>query len=452
MKEMLFRIIYTIAVVVFVGFFFQSSISESIETKIAKKIDIKINELRANGFNVTYNKAIKETSHKPSKIEVYGQLEIVDYPKALKYIIKDRKYMDHVLKGHNVIIAPYDVYKNFFEGMIFEYDLSVDPLSLSLDLDVYLVSFSNKIMKDLPFFMVDMLNNRGFHIHIDENYNFKVKDINVSSINEGSLELTGMNGKIGEKYFLDNLEVKEFNIKDQEWEMSLEELYMDENVLNIDSFIMRSAPNFEKYKNVSFSFKNLKSVLSKEIKGGLLYFNVKTNLAFISFQGTDELTNFDLNKAYWELVLDKFPIQKYEELVYSISEENYISKLKFFLEEISKNSSEIKININLKDLNSVRENWWFKEADLKLDTILSKNLASMNFENIYDFVQTLNINLKVDNNSVKNVETTLLIPEGTLIDSEDKDFKFLKVELKEEGVFVNGTLALPKQILQIPKI
>jgi len=451
MKKMLFRIMYIIVVIVFVGFFFQNSINESIETKIAKKIDVKINELRANGFNVTYNKAVKQTSEKPSKITAYGQLEIVDYPKALKYITQEQKSIQQVFKDQNVFIASYNEYKDFFEGMTFEYDLSVDPLSLSLDLEIYLVSFSNKIMKDLPSFIVDALNNRGFHIHIDENYNFKVKDINVSSINEGSFELIGMSGKIGEKYILDKLEIKEFNIKDQEWILSFKELYADENVFNLDSFIIKSESSFEKYKNVSFSFKDLKSVLSKEIKDGLLYFNVKTNLAFVSFQGTDELTNFGLNKASLEIVLDKFPIQKYEELVYSTYEENHIPKLKEFLEEISKNPSQIKININLEDSHSARENWQFNKVEYKLDTILSKNLASMKFENIYDLVQTLNINLKVDNNSAKNLETILLIPEGTLIDSEDKEFKLLKVELKEEGVFVNGTLALPKQMLQIPK-
>jgi len=452
MKKVLFRTIYTIVVVLFVGFFFQNSISESIEAKIVKEIDVKINELRANGFNVTYNKAVKQTSDESSKVGVYGQLEIVDYPKALKYIIKDQKYIEQVFKGHDSITASYNVYKDFFEGMVFEYDLSVDPLSLNLDLNLYLVSFSNKIMKDLPFFMADMLNNRDFHIHIDENYNFKVKDINVSSIEEGSFELTGMSGKIGGKYLLDNLEIKEFNVKAQEWILSLKELYTDENVFNLDSFIIKSESSFESYKNTSFSFKDLKSVLSKEIKDGLLYSNIKTNLNFISFYDINKEIAFDLNKAYFELTLDKFPIQKYEELVYSPSEENPTPKLKEFLEEVSKNPSQIKININLEDLHSIiKEDWYLKEVEYKLDTILSKNLASMKFENIYDIVQTFNINLKVDNNSAKNIETTQLIPEGTFIDSEDKEFKLFKVELKEEGVFVNDTLALPKQMLQIPK-
>jgi len=152
MKKVLFRTIYTIPVVLFVGFFFKNSISETVEAKIVKEIDIKINELRANGFNVTYNKAVKQDSEESSKITAYGQLEIVDYSKALKYILKDQKYMEQVFKGHNFITASYNAYKDFFEGMIFEYDLSVDPLSLNLDLNLYLVSFSNKIMKDLPFF------------------------------------------------------------------------------------------------------------------------------------------------------------------------------------------------------------------------------------------------------------------------------------------------------------
>jgi len=452
MKKVLFRIIYTIAVVLFVGFFFKNSISESIETKVVKEIDIKINELRANGFNVTYNKAVKKTSQESSKITAYGQLEVVDYSKALKYIIKDQKYMEQVFKGHNFITASYNAYKDFFEGMIFEYDLSVDPLSLNLDLNLYLVSFSNKIMKDLPFFMADMLNNKGFHIHIDENYNFKIKDINISSIEEGSFKLTGMSGKIGGRYPLDNLEIKEFNFRDQEWILSLKELYTDENVFNLDSFIIKSESNFESYKNIGFSFKDLKSVLSKEIKDGLLYSNIKTKLNLISFYDINKEIAFDLNKAYLELTLDKFPIQKYEELLYSLSEENPMPKLKEFLEEVSKNPSAIKININLEDLHSIKEDLYLKEVEYKLDTILSKNLASMKFENIYDLLQTLNINLKVDNNSANNIERMLLIPEGTLIDSEDKEFKLFKVELKEDGVFVNDTLALPRQMLQIPKM
>jgi len=446
MKKVLFRSIYTLIVVIVVGFFLQNSISETIETKIAKKIEIKINELRANGFSVIYNKAVNQTS----KIEAYGQIEIVDYSKALQYIIKDQKYFEQIFKNDDIISQ--DMYKNFFEGMVFEYDLSVNPINLSLDLNLYLVKFSNKIMENMSSLIVDKLNNRDFHIHIDENYNFEVKDINITNPEEQlTLAIIGMSGKIGEKYPLENFKIKELNVDDKNSLLNFQELYINENRFELSRLKFNTKTDYE---DITFKLQNWKSVFSKEIKDGLLYSNIKTSLASISLMEKNPPTTFDLDKASFEFILDKFPIQKYEELVYTTSRENYTPILKEFLKEVSKDPSQIKIGINLERLNSFKEDWSFQEVDLKSNIVFSKNLANMKFYNIYDILQTFTLDLNVDKQSAANVEKMIGLDGSntTLIDSENEEFKTLKVELKEEGIFVNDSLVLPKMMLQIPKI
>jgi len=450
MKKVLFRVIYTLILVVVVGFLFQNSISETIETKIAKQIEIKINELRANGFDVTYSKTVRQVSDKILEVGAFGEIEIVDYSKALQYIIKDQKYFEQIFKNDDII--SHDMYKNFFEGMTFNFSLSIDPIGSSLDLDLYLVKFSDKIMRNLLSNIVNQLENKEFHIHIDENYNFEVKDIHIiNSVKQISLNLIGMSGKIGKKYPLESFKIKELSVDDEKSLLNFQELYIDENLFELSRLKFNTKTDYE---DITFKLQDWESVLFQEIKNGLLYSNVKTNFASISLMEKNTSTTFDLDKASFEFILDKFPIQKYEELIYTISKQDYTNKLKEFLKEVSKDPSQIKIGINLERLNSFKEDWSFKEVDLKSNIIFSKNLANMKFYNIYDILQTFTLDLNVDKQSAKNVEKMMGLDGSstTLIDSKDEEFKTLKVELKEDGVFVNDTLTLPNMMLQIPKI
>ncbi|WP_026804598.1 hypothetical protein [Aliarcobacter lanthieri] len=447
MKKILLGVIALIIVLVAVCFFLRSSFSS--------KIEAKIEELKANGFNVTYNEKFV-----PLKIVGDGKIEVVDSSKVTQYIVQSqkgeaKKALERLVNNEKLFSPDVDLSKVILEGAVFDYEFSLTLLTVNLDLNFYLTRFSNKIMEDLPKTFEDMLKNRDFHINIDEDYNYKIKDINiVSPDNEAKFSLLGMHGN---KTIFD-MDSFKFDIPKNKFYLSLYGIktsYEEKPNKAIDStFDIKTIQLGD--EKVQLDISGLESESSQKISNDLLDGNTKISIDLLSFKNS--VTNVNLKETSFGLGLDKLPMKKYEEFIdsyYNISEDtnNEIhNKLKELLKEIAQNDSEIKIYANSRNLNFLGQEW-FEEIDLKSNITFSSKLGDMNFQTVDDVVKTINVDLKIDSKSAQNIANLIGLSRMgiELVDSEDKKFKILKAQLREDGIYANDVLILPKAMLQIPQ-
>ncbi|MBL3519008.1 hypothetical protein H0A43_00780 [Arcobacter lanthieri] len=447
MKKILLGVIAFIIVLIAVCFFLRSSFSS--------KIEAKIEELKANGFNVTYNEKFV-----PLKIVGEGKIEVVDSSKVTQYIVQSqkgeaKKALERLINNEKLFSPDVDLSKLILEGVVFDYDFSLTLLTANLDLNFYVTRFSTKMMEDLPKTFEDMLKNRDFHINIDEDYNYKIKDINiVAPDNEAKFSLLGMTGN---KTIFD-MDSFKFDIPKNNFSLSLYGIktsYEEKSNKAIDSTFNIKTIQFGDEK-AQLDISGLKSSSSQKVSNDLLDGNTKISIDLLSFK--NNLTNVNLKGTSFGLGLDKLPMKKYEEFIdsyYNISEDmnnEMHNKLKELLKEIAQNGSEIKIDANSKNLNFLGQEW-FEEIDLKSNITFSSKLGDMKFRTIDDVVKTINVDLKIDSKSAQNIANLIGLSRMgiDLVDSEDKKFKVLKAQLREDGIYVNDTLILPKAMLQIPQ-
>jgi len=422
MRKVLFRIVYTIVIAVAIGFFIQNSISDKIDKKFEDKIAAKVTQLRANGFNVTYKKHLSST-----KIVASGQIEIIDYPKVLKYIVKSK-----VLEDNEAINSQ----KQFFEGIVFDYDLSFDLLSSKLDLNIYLSKLSDKMMEKTSSFIKDMIEAKAFHINIDENYNFTFDDLKFLDLEKDmTLTCTGISGKFGEDY---NLKIQDITFGNLVADNSM--IFEGINIYK-DTFVLGRLQLDDRANGKILKLLGFKSILSKKIKDDLLYVSIKATFNSLSSVDTNISDyNFNLYKpSYIEYIVNKIPIVNYEELIYSIFKEDHIDKLAEFLEKVSKSGLELKTNIDLQGLD-LPDKYFIEEIHMEQDIIFSEKL-NMKFKFIDDIFQTLSIEIKIDSSSFYN--SIAKSPDfneeySIFVDTEDKKYKILKMEANREGIFING--------------
>jgi len=428
MRKVLFRVIYTIVIVIAIGFFVQNSISDKIDKKIEDKIAAKVTQLRANGFNVTYKKHLSST-----KIVANGQIEIIDYPKMIKHIIKSK-----ILEDNEITASQ----RKFFEGIVFDYDLSFDFLSSKLDLNIYLSKLSDEMMEKTSPFIKDMIEAKAFHINIDENYNFIVDDLKFLDLeNDMALTLIGISGKFGEDY---NLKIQDITMNEgvlvPNNSMTFEGINIYKDTFKLDRLEWNDPTNGKIFKLLG-----IKSVLFKEIKNDLLYASIKTTFNSLSSVNTNvNEYNFNLTRpSYLEFIVNKIPMVNYEELIYNTFKEDRIDELVEFLEKVSKSALEFKTNVSLQGLD-VQGKYFIEEIYLKQDIVFSEKF-NMKFKYIDDIVQTFITEIKIDSNSFYNIVTKN--PEfnekySILVDTEDKKYKILKMEVNKEGIFMNGKFSL----------
>ncbi|RBQ28311.1 YdgA family protein [Aliarcobacter vitoriensis] len=447
MKKILLGLIALIVVVVAVCFFLRNSVSS--------KIEAKIEELKSNGFNVTYNEKFV-----PLKIVGDGQIEVVDSSKVTQYIVQSqkgeaKKALERLVDNEKLFFPDVDLSKLILEGAVFDYDFSLTLLTANLDLNFYLTKFSTKMMEDLPKTFDDMLKNRDFHVNIDEDYNYKIKDINiVAPDNEAKFSLLGMTGN---KTVFD-MESFKFDVPKDKISISLYGIktsYEEQANKTIDSSFDIKTIQFGDEK-AQLDISGLKSSSSQKILNDLLDGNTKISIDLLSFK--NNLTSVNLKDTSFGLGIDKLPMKKYEEFIdsyYNVSEDinnEMHNKLKELLKEIAQNGSEIKIDANSKNLNFLGQDW-FEEIDLKSNITFSSKLGDMQFQTIDDVVKTVNVDLKIDSKSAQNISNIIGLSRMgiDLVDSDDKKFKVLKAQLKEDGVYANDVLILPKAMLQIPQ-
>lgn len=454
MKKIVLGLAALVAIVIAVCFTLRS-IANS-------KIEAKIEELKNNGFNVTYNK--KDVL---LKIEAEGKIEVAYAQKALDYVIslQEQGELKKSLEKAIKLFDKRDI-DSALEGLSVDYDFKVNILNKKLDLNLYLTKLSNSLMQELlsnqdnksTNTLENMLKNREFQVSIDENKNYKIKDINYV-MPDGTMTLRGMNGDI--KTF--NMDLLKLTSKEDNFTFSFEGIksfYEEKSNQAVDSKL--DIAKIEIIDNsIDLNLKNTKISSFSKIVNDLIEGNSKISFDEFNLKQPNELgaaTQTSLKNSFIELSFNKVPFKKYEEFMdaYNSLEQDsdkLATKSKEFLDALSKAGIEIFLNGNSKNLN-LQNKEWFKELDFKSKFALSKDLSSMKFEGIYDIFETINLDLKIDKESVDNVNKELKLDENNkivLLDSEDKKFKVFKVELKPDGLYVNNTLSVTKEGLKFPE-
>ena len=165
MKKIVLGLAVLVAIVIAVCFTLRSTANS--------KIEAKIEELKNNGFNVTYNK--KDVL---LKIEAEGKIEVAYAQKALDYVIslQEQGELKKSLEKAIKLFDKRDI-DSALEGLSVDYDFKVNILNKKLDLNLYLTKLSNSLMQELlsnqdnksTNTLENMLKNREFQVSIDEN-------------------------------------------------------------------------------------------------------------------------------------------------------------------------------------------------------------------------------------------------------------------------------------------
>ena len=128
----------------------------------------------------------------------------------------------------------------------------------------------------------------------------------------------------------------------------------------------------------------------------------------------------------------------------NIDMQRFFEKAQILLEAISDSKSNIKLKADSKDF--IFQNLpIFKELKIDGDIIVSENLNNMNFSNANDIFEKLYFEIKVDKESVKEAIIDGRLNrrnEIVIIETEDKKYNLFKIELKEDGIFVNDSFKI----------
>ena len=137
MKKIVLGLAVLVAIVIAVCFTLRSTTNS--------KIEAKIEELKNNGFNVTYNK--KDVL---LKIEAEGKIEVAYAQKALDYVIslQEQGELKKSLEKAIKLFDKRDI-DSALEGLSVDYDFKVNILNKKLDLNLYLTKLSNSLMQEL---------------------------------------------------------------------------------------------------------------------------------------------------------------------------------------------------------------------------------------------------------------------------------------------------------------
>ncbi|OCL85494.1 hypothetical protein AAX26_01920 [Aliarcobacter thereius] len=445
-KKVIISLIVVVAILVAACFALRSSVNSKIESKIE--------EIKNSGFNVSYNKRFSIFS-----VKADGEVEITNPKEALTYLVSLQEYEEQ-RENLQRVVESFDEYilMDILQGMVYEYNFNLNLLSSGLDLNVYLTQFSDTLMQELENardkqkvqVLIDMLENRDIHFNIDEKLNYKIKDIDLSN-EDFQMILKGVNGTKNST----NIDLYEFNVPEDGVNIKLEKIkaYYEENIKKD----MNSNFSIEKINFFSdrfdFELNKLKITSFSEILENLM--DNKTNIAFDNFylnrvnyyeevELKTEINNVDLN-----FDLKKFPDQEYKDFLnayaaMNLDMQNFFLKGQILLQAISEAKSNINIKASSKDF--ILENLnIFKELGIDGDILVSSNLAEMNFSTPNNLFDKLYFEIKIDKESVQNAINNGNFnrnDEITIIETEDKKYNLFKIELKENGIFVNDSFRI----------
>ncbi|OCL90783.1 MULTISPECIES: hypothetical protein [Arcobacteraceae] len=426
----------------------------ALKKSVNSKIEAKIEEIRSSGFNISYNERFSIFS-----VKADGKLEITNSKEALNYIVSLQEYEEQ-REDLQRVVESIDEYTlmDIFEGMVYDYDFSVNLISSGVDLNLYLTKLSSSLMEEIENardqqkvqILVDMLENRDIHFNIDEKLNYKFKDIDLSN-EDFQIVLKGLYGTKNST----NIDLYEFNVPEEGLNLKLEKIkvYYEENSKKemISKFSVEKINFFAERFDFELNKLNLDSY-SKTLENLLAS---KTNISFdkfslnrVNYYAEEELKT-ELNNINLNIDLNQFPFQEYKDFLnayatMNIDMYNFFEKGQILLQAISEAKSNINIKASSKDF--ILENLnIFKELGIDGDILVSPNLAEMNFSTPNNLFDKLYFEIKVDKESVQNAINNGNFnrnDEIRIIETEDKKYNLFKIELKEKGVFVNDSFQL----------
>lgn len=440
-----------------------------LKSTINSKIDSKIDELNKNGFyvNIEKNNKFLNTQGK-GKIEVAYPLKVIEYLLGKKDDSEFKKQFEELLK-----IMPNDSKYDLLDGLTFEYDFSLSNISSKLDLNLYLVSLSDKYRyEELTKYNYgystinfnDILKNRELKINIDEKGNFKVD--NISFISAGGIfVLRGINGDIN-RVNIPFMKVEFANSGYLDNKILVENTtfyYKEDKNKKIDSKLDIGTFYYENLDE-EFNIKNLKissySIpVGDDLKGDtkISFEELNSKKFDYSYSSTNKNKKDFINVKKTSLAFeyDKLPYEKYKEFIksFNLDYDKSLEKTKEFLEALSKSNMSLTLFGESENLG-IQNNSWYKKLKISSNFELSKNLASMQFDTLNDILSVLKFDVEVDSESAqKALENGIdeMKDKIKFVDSQNKDFKLFKAELKEDGLYVNDVLTFTKDKLKFPK-
>lgn len=434
-----------------------------LRSTVNSKIQSKVEELNKNGFLVSH-----EHSFDHYQTIGKGKIEIIYPDKVASYLfskIEDEDTKKSLEKQYNLLDRA--TKDRVFEGITFDYDFVMNNISSKLDLDLYLTNLSQRTMYKLEQtysyapqtnWLKPLLENKKIHINIDENKNFKLDDINITIPNDSFITIRGVHGtqnnikvallKIADVYddsytkgslLIDNLAFDYSSQKEKKSsKLNIENLeFMDyTNVVSIKNLILDSQSlqdkdNISGNSKISFDELNI----------------VKDNKLYL----TSSSKNIGLNKTSLDIAFDKIPYKKYEEMLSSISDKDFLQKYDDFMKAVSQNGFQITMN-GASNNFKIDENKYFNTLKFNSTFKMNQKFDSMNnIKSIKDIFEVAKATLDIDADSVKSLSSLLKDEEFKAIDIENNQKRF-EIELKDDGLYFNSKKFLDQKDLEFSSL
>lgn len=434
-----------------------------LRSTVNSKIQSKVEELNKNGFLVSH-----EHSFDHYQTIGKGKIEIIYPDKVASYLfskIEDEDTKKSLEKQYNLLDRA--TKDRVFEGVTFDYNFVMNNISSKLDLDLYLTNLSQRTMYKLEQtysyapqtnWLKPLLENKKIHLNIDENKNFKLDDINITIPNDSFITIRGVHGtqnninvallKIADVYddsytkgslLIDNLAFDYSSQKEKKSsKLDIENLeFMDyTNVVSIKNLILDSQSlqdkdNISGNSKISFDELNI----------------VKDNKLYL----TNSSKNIGLNKTSLDIAFDKIPYKKYEEMLSSISDKDFLQKYDDFMKAVSQNGFQITIN-GVSNNFKIDENKYFNTLKFNSTFKMNQKFDSMNnIKSIKDIFEVVKATLDIDADSVKSLSSLLKDEEFKAIDIENNQKRF-EIELKDDGLYFNSKKFLDQKDLEFSSL
>ncbi|WP_418185838.1 hypothetical protein ACNSOS_02620 [Aliarcobacter vitoriensis] len=460
MKKIVISIVAIFIALFLICFMITSSVKSSIQSKV--------DELNSNGFYVT-NKNYSGFFKTKGK----GKIEVSNASKAIEYFMnkKENSQMKDEFDTLLKLLSKEDK-DSLINGLTFDYDFVVSNFSSKMNLNLYLTKLPIKntynLMKNSYAISTinEMLKNKEIQVNIDEKGKFKVSDFTFIAQTGGIYTVRGMKGddKSLQISFID-FEIGNYYLDDKIVMEDINFFYSEDKNKKIDSKF--DIGNL-KYKNTytlnEFDIKNLKISSFSIPNGDYLKGDTKISFDSLNFKNTDYYTKEDKNSTNLKntsflVAYDKLPYKEYKEFTKSLGIEAYsltpTTKTqeadKKFFEVLAKSDLTININGESKDLD-VDKNSLYKSLKLSGNLVLSKELDFNKIDILNDIFSVLKADIEIDKESVDKSLQSLdenLKSQLKFENASDENFKKLQVELKEDGLYTNGILTLPKAELKL---
>ncbi|MDN5125500.1 hypothetical protein PJV95_04480 [Aliarcobacter butzleri] len=434
-----------------------------LRSTVNSKIQSKIEELNKNGFLVSH-----EHSFDHYQTIGKGKIEIIYPDKVASYLfskIEDEDTKKSLEKQYNLLDRA--TKDRVFEGVTFDYNFVMNNISSKLDLDLYLTNLSQRTMYKLEQtysyapqtnWLKPLLENKKIHLNIDENKNFKLDDINITIPNDSFITIRGVHGK------QNNIKVALFKIADvyddsyTKGSLLIDNLAFDyssqkekkSSKLDIENLEFIDYTNVVSIKNLILDSQSLqdKDNISGNSKISFDELNiVKDNKLYL----TSSSKNIGLNKTSLDIAFDKIPYKKYEEMLSSISDKDFLQKYDDFMKAVSQNGFQMTIN-GASNNFKIDENKYFNTLKVNSTFKMNQNFDSMNkIKSIKDIFEVVKATLDIDADSVKSLSSLLKDEEFKAIDIENNQKRF-EIELKDDGLYFNSKKFLDQKDLEFSSL